>query len=159
MKKPNIVFIFADQLRYQSCGFSGDKRAITPNLDKFSKNGLNLQQAVSSMPVCSAYRASLFTGKYTSSTGMVINELRMNTKHRCIAHYLTDAGYNTGYIGKWHLYSNELGNHNDANNSHIPVGADRLGFDGFWAAYNFNHTYYGAYYHRDAKKRIFDEAI
>lgn len=155
MKKPNIVFIFADQLRYQSCGFSSDKRAITPNLDKFSKNGLNLQQAVSSMPVCSAYRASLFTGKYTSSTGMVINELRMNTKHRCIAHYLTDAGYNTGYIGKWHLYSNELGNHNDANNSHIPVGADRLGFDGFWAAYNFHHTYYGAYYHRDAKKRIF----
>ena len=155
MKKPNIVFIFADQLRYQSCGFSGDNNAITPNLDKFAKDSINLVQAVSSMPVCSAFRASLFTGKYTSSTGMVINELRMNTNHKSIAHCLTEAGYNTGYIGKWHLYSNQLGNHENVNNSHIPVGVDRLGFDGYWAAYNFHHTYYGSYYHLNSKKKIF----
>ena len=86
MDRPNIIFVFADQLRYQSCGFAGDKKAETPNLDKFAANGVNLRQAVSSMPVCSAYRASLFTGKYTSSTGMVINELRMNTNHRFLAH-------------------------------------------------------------------------
>ena len=155
MKKPNIIFVFADQLRYQSCGFGGDNSAITPNLDKFADNGINLTQAVSSMPVCSAFRASLFTGKYTTSTGMVINELRMNTNHKSIAHCLTEAGYNTGYIGKWHLYSNQLGNHEDVNNSHIPVGADRLGFDGYWAAYNFHHTYYGTYYHLNSKKKIF----
>ena len=101
MKKTNIVFVFADQLRYQSCGFSGDNNAITPNLDKFAEDSMDLTQAVSSMPVCSAYRASLFTGKYTTSTGMVINELRMNTNHKSIAHCLTEAGYNTGYIGKW----------------------------------------------------------
>ena len=155
MKKPNIIFVFADQLRYQSCGFGGDNNAITPNLDKFADNGINLTQAVSSMPVCSAFRASLLTGKYTTSTGMVINELRMNTNHKSIAHCLTEAGYNTGYIGKWHLYSNQLGNHEDVNNSHIPVGADRLGFDGYWAAYNFHHTYYGTYYHLNSKKKIF----
>tara|TARA_A100000164_G_C21923985_1_gene782112 strand:+ start:302 stop:1720 length:1419 start_codon:yes stop_codon:yes gene_type:complete len=155
MKKPNIIFVFADQLRYQSCGFGGDNSAITPNLDKFADNGINLTQAVSSMPVCSAFRASLLTGKYTTSTGMVINELRMNTNHKSIAHCLTEAGYNTGYIGKWHLYSNQLGNHEDVNNSHIPVGADRLGFDGYWAAYNFHHTYYGTYYHLNSKKKIF----
>lgn len=157
MKKPNIIFIFADQLRYQSCGFSGDKNAITPNLDKFASDGLNLRQAVSSMPVCSAYRASLFTGKYTSSTGMVINELRMNTNHKSIAQCLTNDGYNTGYIGKWHLYANELGNHEDSNNSHIPIGADRLGFDGYWAAYNFHHSYYGSYYHLNSRKKIYHE--
>ena len=155
MKKPNIIFVFADQLRYQSCGFGGDNSAITPNLDKFANNGINLTQAVSSMPVCSAFRASLLTGKYTTSTGMVINELRMNTNHKSIAHCLTEAGYSTGYIGKWHLYSNQLGNHEDVNNSHIPVGADRLGFDGYWAAYNFHHTYYGTYYHLNSKKKIF----
>ena len=155
MKKPNIIFVFADQLRYQSCGFGGDNSAITPNLDKFADNGINLTQAVSSMPVCSAFRASLLTGKYTTSTGMVINELRMNTNHKSIAHCLTEAGYSTGYIGKWHLYSNQLGNHEDVNNSHIPVGADRLGFDGYWAAYNFHHTYYGTYYHLNSKKKIF----
>ena len=155
MERPNIVFVFADQLRYQSCGFSGDSNAITPNLDKFAEESINLTQAVSSMPVCSAFRASLLTGKYTTSTGMVINELRMNTNHKSIAHCLTEVGYNTGYIGKWHLYANQLGNHENANNSHIPVGADRLGFDGYWAAYNFHHTYYGTYYHLNSKKKIF----
>ena len=155
MERPNIVFVFADQLRYQSCGFGGDSNAITPKLDKFAEESMNLTQAVSSMPVCSAFRASLLTGKYTTSTGMVINELRMNTNHKSIAHCLTEVGYNTGYIGKWHLYANQLGNHENANNSHIPVGADRLGFDGYWAAYNFHHTYYGTYYHLNSKKKIF----
>lgn len=155
MDRPNIIFVFADQLRYQSCGFAGDKRAETPNLDQFAANGVNLRQAVSSMPVCAAYRASLFTGKYTSSTGMVINELRMNTNHRCLAHCLTDAGYDTGYVGKWHLYANELGNHEDSKNSFVPVGADRLGFDGFWAAYNFHHTYFGTYYHTNSDEKIY----
>ncbi len=74
------------------------------------------------MPVCAAYRASLFTGKYTTSTGMVINELRMNPNHRCLGHVLTEAGYDTAYIGKWHLWANELGNHLDPKNSFTPPG-------------------------------------
>lgn len=104
--RPNIIFVMADQLRYQSCGYAGDEKAHTPNLDRLATSGVSFRQAVSATPVCSAYRASLFTGKYTSSTGMVINELRMNTNHTCRAHCLTRAGYETGYIGKWHLYAN-----------------------------------------------------
>ncbi len=154
-KKPNIIYVLADQLRYQSCGYADDKRAQTPNLDKFARSGINFRQAVSSMPVCCAYRASLFTGKYTSSTGMVINELRMNTGHTCLAQCLTRAGYDTGYIGKWHLYANELGNHYDPKNSFVPRGPNRLGFDGYWAAYNFHHKYYGAYYHTESPKKIY----
>ena len=73
-----MVFILADQLRYQSCGFAGDARARTPQLDALAKQGVVFRNAVSGHPVCAAYRASLFTGKYTTSTGMVINELRMN---------------------------------------------------------------------------------
>ncbi|AQQ10395.1 Arylsulfatase [Sedimentisphaera cyanobacteriorum] len=154
--RPNIVFLFADQLRYASCGYAGDDKAHTPNIDKIAREGANYRQAVSSMPVCSAYRASLFTGKYTSSTGMVINELRMNPNHRCIGHAATDAGYNTGYIGKWHLYANELGDHYNPDNSFVPRGKHRLGFDGYWAAYNFHHDYYGgaAYYHTESKEKI-----
>jgi len=153
--QPNIVFVFADQLRYQSCGFANDDLAFTPNIDKLSSEGVNFTNAVSSMPVCSAYRASLFTGKYATSTGMVINELRMNTKHKCLAHCLTDAGYETGYIGKWHLYANEPGHHHDTRNSFIPPGKDRLGFDGYWAAYNFHHEYYNSYYHKDTTEKIY----
>lgn len=154
-RKPNIIYVLADQLRYQSCGYQGDTKAHTPNLDKLAVSGVDFRQAVSSMPVCSAYRASLFTGKYTSSTGMVINELRMNTRHTCLAHCLTRAGYVTGYIGKWHLYANQKGNHYDPKNSFVPAGPNRLGFDGYWAAYNFHHNYYDAYYHTESPEKIF----
>ncbi len=154
-ERPNLLFVFADQLGYTHCGYAGDEKAHTPNLDKLASQGVNFRNAVSNMPVCSAYRASLFTGKYTTSTGMVINELRMRTDHECFGHVLTRAGYRTGYIGKWHLYANELGNHYDPKNSFVPPGPDRLGFNGYWAAYNFHHNYYKAYYHTDSPKKIF----
>ncbi len=85
---------------------------------------------------------------------MVINELRMNTNHECFGHVLTRSGYETGYIGKWHLYANQLGYHNEARNSFVPPGPDRLGFDGYWATYNFHHNYYSAYYHTNSPKKI-----
>ena len=156
--RPNIVYVLADQLRYQSCGYAGDPRARTPTIDRLAREGLSFENAVSSMPVCSAYRASLFTGKYTTSTGMVINELRLNPGHhpRCLAHCLAEAGYEPGYIGKWHLWANQLGNHFDPKNSFVPPGPHRLGFDGYWAAYNFHHVYYGdsAYYHENTPEKI-----
>lgn len=153
-KRPNLIYVFADQLGYKHCGYGGAKKARTPNIDKLASQGVDFHNAVSNMPVCSAYRASLFTGKYPTTTGMVINELRMNTNHECFGHVLTRAGYQTGYIGKWHIYANQLGNHNDPKNSHIPPGPDRLGFDGYWAAFNFHHIYYNAYYHTDSPTKI-----
>ena len=153
--RPNIVLVLADQLRYQSCGYAGDAFARTPHLDALAQQSVSFTNAVVSMPVCAATRASLFTGKYVTSTGMVINELRMNPNHRCLGHCLTDAGYQTGYIGKWHLWANQLGHHHDPANSYTPPGPHRLGFDGHWAAYNFHHDYYGTYYHTNSPERIY----
>ena len=153
-RRPNLIFVLADQLRYQSCGFAGDREARTPNIDTLASQGVVFRNAVSGHPVCAAYRASLFTGKYTTSTGMVINELRMNPNHECLGHVLTRHGYETAYIGKWHLWANELGNHEDPRNSFVPPGPCRLGFDGFWAAYNFHHDYYRGYYHTDSPEKI-----
>jgi arylsulfatase A-like enzyme len=73
----------------------------------------------------------------------------MNPHHRCIGHVLTESGYDTAYIGKWHLWANQLGNHDDPQNAYIPPGPYRLGFDGYWAAYNFHHHYVDAYYYGD----------
>jgi arylsulfatase A-like enzyme len=151
---PNLLFIIADQLRYQSCGFAGDVRAQTPQLDALARQGVIFRNAVSGHPVCAAFRASLFTGKYATSTGMVINELRMNTNHVFLAQVLDGHGYDPAYIGKWHLWANELGNHYDSKNSFVPPGPYRFGFDGFWAAYNFHHDYYKAYYHTDGPEKI-----
>ena len=150
VRRPNLIYVLADQLRYQSCGYAGDTRAHTPNMDRLATESVDFCNAVSGHPVCAPYRASLFTGKYTTSTGMVINELRINPNQRCLAHALTDSGYETAYIGKWHLWANQLGNHNDPQNSYVPPGPHRLGFDGFWAAYNFHHHYVDAYYHTDS---------
>ena len=152
--RPNLIYVFADQLRYQSCGYAGDSNELTPNIDRLASKGVDFCNAVSGSPMCAPYRASLFTGKYASSTGMAINELRMNPNHDCFGHVLHRSGYRTNYIGKWHLWANQLGKHHDSQNSYIPPGPHRLGFDGDWSAYNFHHTYFDTYYHRDSPEKI-----
>lgn len=72
---------------------------------------------------------------------MVINELNLNPNHRTLAHVLTDAGYQTGYVGKVHW--------NDAHRRPYKPGPERMGFDGYWAAYSFNHINYSAFYDTD----------
>jgi len=153
-RPPNLLFVFADQLGRNHCGYAGAQQARTPCLDRLAAQGADFFNAVSTMPVCAAFRASLMTGKYPTSTGMVINELRMNPCHECFGHVLTRGGYETGYIGKWHLYANQLGHHHDPKNSFVPPGPNRLGFDGYWAAYNFHHEYYRAYYHTDSEEKL-----
>ena len=156
-QKPNLIYIFADQLRYFSPGYTGDKNAATPNINALCRESTDLCQAVSGHPVCAPYRASLFTGKYTTSTGMVINEIRMNPNHHTFADVLDENGYETAYIGKWHMYAAELGNHYDSRNSYIPKGPDRLGFNDYFAGYNFRHEYEvgTAYYHLDSSEKIY----
>ena len=159
MSHPNLIYVFADQLRWASVGYNGDTLAETPNIDDLARDSADITNAVSGHPVCAPYRASLLTGKYTTSTGMVINEIRMNPHHKCFAHVLNDAGYDSSYIGKWHLYAAQLGHHYDPENSFVPPGEDRLGFDGYFAAYNFHHEYYApkAYYHLDTPEKIYAE--
>ncbi len=154
-KRPNLIYVFADQLRFSSCGYAGDSFARTPNIDRMAAEGCNFSQAISSTPVCAPYRASLMTGKYQSSTGMVINELRLSPEHECFGDALTKAGYQTAYIGKWHMWANEEGHHNLIKNGFTPPGAYRLGFDGYWAAYNFNaHYQHAPYFLNDAVPHI-----
>ena len=102
-ERPNLVFVFADQMRADVLGYAGDTKAITPNIDNFAHDAMNFSSALSVSPVSAPYRSSLFTGKYISSTGMVINEINMNPNHRTLANVLNDNGYNCGYIGKMHL--------------------------------------------------------
>ncbi|MCD7722790.1 MAG: sulfatase [Clostridiales bacterium] len=157
MSKPNLIYVFADQLRFSSVGFNGDCLAKTPCLDALALESANMVNACSNHPVCAPYRASLFTGKYTTGTGMVINEIRINPNHETFANVLNNAGYETSYIGKWHMYASRLGHHYDVENSYIPKGKDRLGFNGYFAAYNFHHEYYSprAYYHLDSPEKIY----
>lgn len=147
-KQPNLVFIFADQLNYQSCGFSGESRARTPTLDHMAANGVSFDQAVSCSPLCSPYRASLLTGKFPSGTGQFRNDIRVRPDSDAIGHALGRAGYQTGYIGKWHLYCR------NGDEQFTPPGPYRLGFDNYFASYNWNHDYWNGFYYLDDDKRI-----
>jgi len=110
-KPPNLLFVFADQLRRQAVGFMGEDPVLTPHLDRFAQESRVLTHAVSSYPLCSPYRAMLLTGAYPFSNGVLSNcrsdrtDLGVFLKpgQRCLPDVLRDAGYDLGYIGKWHL--------------------------------------------------------
>ncbi len=140
MKRPNLIYVFADQLRHDVFGFRGDEKAITPNFDSLAAQGVTFTNCVSVSPVCASYRASLFTGKYTSSTGVVVNQCCINPNHRAIGYVLNDAGYRMGYLGKWHLL--------DGSDRDIPAGPARIGFQhaDVWRGYSFNHRNYNGFY-------------
>jgi len=71
--RPNLVFVFPDQMRAQTLGFMGKEPVLTPNLNKFSKESMVFTNAVSNSPVCSPFRAMLLSGKYPVSNGVVTN--------------------------------------------------------------------------------------
>ncbi len=110
-KKPNIVYVIPDEFRRRAMAFRGEDPVITPNLDAFSKQALEFENAVSTYPVCSPYRAMLFTGKYPYSNGVIGNcntttaqfDVFLRKSDVCLPDVLSANGYDCGYIGKWHL--------------------------------------------------------
>ena len=148
LKRPNIIFLFADQLNYSSCGFSGESRALTPHIDKIAREGAQFRQATSCNPLCGPFRSSLFTGKHTATTGHFRNNVRCLPDDEAIGHVLDRAGYRTGYIGKWHLYCRT------GDEQFTPPGPYRLGFDQYFASYNWNHDYWNGFYYLDVDKRL-----
>ncbi|MCP4640325.1 MAG: sulfatase-like hydrolase/transferase, partial [bacterium] len=102
-QRPNVVFVFADQWRAQATGYAGDPNAITPNLDKLAEESLNFTNAVSGCPVCTPYRGSLLTGQYWLTHGAFMNDVCLRDEAISIAEAYKEAGYDTAYIGKWHL--------------------------------------------------------
>jgi arylsulfatase A-like enzyme len=144
---PNIVFVFADQWRAQDTGYAGNNDVLTPNLDKLESESFNFQNAVSCCPVCSPYRASLMTGRYPLSHGLILNDLQLNNKAVSFAQTLTAGGYDTGYIGKWHLDGS-------GRSDYIPTER-RQGFD-YWKVLECTHDYNkSAYYAGDNDKKLY----
>ena len=103
MGNPNILFVFADQLRYSGLGCSGNRVVRTPAIDRLAREGVVFDQAFSGCPICSPYRAQLLTGRYSHANGVLCNQYRLFDGQRTIADVLGDAGYRTAYVGKWHL--------------------------------------------------------
>ena len=150
-QRPNLLYVFADQMRSQAMGCSGNDQVITPNLDRLAGQGMRLTNAISMFPVCCPYRAMLQTGKFPLSNAMVTNGPALPEDELCIAEVLKQQGYQTGYIGKWHL--NGHAGVDAAERQFVPPGPKRQGFE-YWAAANFIHDYFNSYYYRDENKKI-----
>ena len=133
MRQPNILIVLADQLRACSVGYAGEEPLITPHLDRLAAQSAVFTTAVSPTPVCTPYRGSMVTGRTALSLGLVLNDIPLSTDEVSLAHAARGAGYDTAYIGKWHLNGPDRP-------AWVPPGAARQGFD-FWAAANFDHNY------------------
>ncbi len=141
-KQPNIVFILTDQWRAQATGYAGDPNVQTPHLDALAEKSIRFDTAVSTCPVCCPARACLLTGQYPLTHGIFVNQIRLEPNTTTLAEALASHGYDTAYIGKWHLDGNSH-EHN-----YIPPER-RLGFD-FWKAHECSHNYYDSPYYDDS---------
>ncbi|MEB2363863.1 MAG: sulfatase [Bryobacteraceae bacterium] len=143
VSRPNLLFVFADQMRQMSMGCAGCAEVQTRHFDRFAaERGAMLTDAVSTLPVCAPYRAAMLTGRYPLSNTVIVNNARLPDEMPSLGKVLRENGYRTGYIGKWHLSGEP------ANRGFVPPGPMRHGFD-YWAAHNCSHAYRRAVYYRD----------
>lgn len=132
--RENIIFYFTDQQRADTCGCFGQPLDITPNLDSLAKEGVKFAHAYSPQPVCGPCRALFQTGKYPTETGCFRNNIMLPKGVKTLADYIEEAGYETAYIGKWHLASDgelEKAPVIDYTITAIPKEL-RGGYTGFW---------------------------
>ena len=132
----NIIFYFTDQQRWDTCGCFGQPLDITPNLDALARDGVKFDNAFSPQPVCGPCRALFQTGKYPTETGCFRNNIMLPAGVKTLGQYIEEAGYETAYIGKWHLASDgELEKPPSIDHTVTAVPRElRGGYTGFWRA-------------------------
>ena len=152
--KPNIVFFFSDQQRWDTLGCNGQPLDITPHIDLFSSEGINYTNTFAPQPVCGPARAMLQTGLYPTQIGCFRNAISLPTEQKTLAHHMREAGYNVGYVGKWHLASDEHENHYET--TAVPPER-RGGYNDYWMASDvleFTSHGYGGYVHDQYGNRV-----
>lgn len=124
-KRPNAIVFFTDQQRWDTCGVHGNPLDLTPNFDRMANYGTHIDASITCQPVCGPARSCLQTGLYATQTGSWRNGIPLNPDLKTLAQFYAEAGYNTGYIGKWHLGTTK---------GAVPV-SERGGYD-YWLASN-----------------------
>ncbi|NSW56385.1 MAG: sulfatase [Armatimonadetes bacterium] len=155
-KRPNLLFVLVDQMRYTAMGCAGNGQVHTPNLDRLAAEGVTFDNAVATVGVCTPARACLMTGRYPLSHTVLTNNSMLPNDMLSMGKMLRNEGYATGHIGKWHLsgeaYIGQTA-YNDFQNGYVPPGELRHGFD-YWATHHCSHAYWEATYYRDTPEPI-----
>jgi len=136
--KPNIIVIMADDLGYADVGFNGSIEIPTPNIDRIATNGVKFTNGYTSYSVCGPSRAGFLTGRYQQRFGFERNpqyqvndpNMGLPKSENTIAESLTQVGYKSGIIGKWHM------------GAHISNHPLNRGFDEFFGHLGGGHTYF-----------------
>ena len=140
---PNIIVFFTDQQRWDTTGAHGNPLNLTPNFDRIARQGTHIYNSFTCQPVCAPARSSLQTGLYATNTGVYRNGVALEPGAQTLAHYFNQAGYHTGYIGKWHLADDE------------PVPIHQQGGYQYWLGANLaefvSEPYHTVLYDRDGQ--------
>jgi arylsulfatase A-like enzyme len=156
-RKPNVLWILTDQMRAQATGYNGDPNVRTPHLDRLAVEGVNFTHAVSGTPLCSPFRGSLITGKYPHRSSVPGLNSPFDPSMPTVAHAFREHGYQTCWIGKWHLDGNreELDLTLPENRKEIrKIPSERRGGFEDWWAYENNNQPYHCWVHTDSDNRI-----
>ena len=132
---PNVLFLMTDQLTASVLRFYGGKGVPTPNLEALAARGMTFDNMVSTCPVCTPFRSMWLTGRHPQTTGHVVNSMTTRYDEIGWGDVFSHAGYDTGYIGKWHLHRGSFPRFNG--DFYIPEGRARLGFN-WWRGYNLH---------------------
>ncbi|MCF6174388.1 MAG: sulfatase-like hydrolase/transferase [Victivallaceae bacterium] len=132
-QQPNVIIFFTDQQRADTTGVHGNPMGITDNFDRMAITGTHCYNGFTCQPVCVPARLSLQTGNYASHYGSYNNGVGLPLGTPTLGHYFQDAGYHTGYIGKWHL----------AKENPVPTEC-RTGYD-YWLGGNAVESFSDAY--------------
>jgi len=153
-RKPNILFVLVDDMGWRDLGCYGHEIHETPNIDSLAAGGMRFTDACAACPICGPSRAAIMTGKFPSNTGFVDNYIStkkngrlvrsedrqfMELKEVTLAETLKAGGYQTGFVGKWHL--------SGSNESRLPTDQ---GFDvnvagGWWGHPRGPNGYFSPY--------------
>ena len=125
-KPRNIIFILTDDQRYDALGFMDHPFLETPNLDSLARNGVHLKNAFVTTSLCSPSRASILTGLYAHRHRVVDNNNPIQPGTVFFSQYLQKAGYETAFLGKWHMGGD--------------TDAVQPGFD-YWVSFRGQGTY------------------
>ncbi len=102
-RRPNIIYAFSDEHRYQSISFTEMPELETPHMAKLADQGVVFTHCISNYPLCSPHRAILMTGRWPYQQGMIDNNLQLGSHEMTLGKAFKNAGYHTAYVGKWHL--------------------------------------------------------
>jgi N-acetylglucosamine-6-sulfatase len=104
-QRPNVIVVLVDDLRWDEIGCMGHPFVRTPNIDRIANEGARFRNAFCTTPLCSPVRACLLTGLHTHHHGILDNTDRSRLSHQLVTfpRLLHDNGYETAYVGKWHM--------------------------------------------------------